>query len=314
MSQYQRIFLIADPAMRRSPALARATALCRLTGATLHLGLFLKESLLGDVRPLFESRRRWLETEAARLRSEGLAVSAQVFCGKSVGQEIRACVEELQPDLVIKDAEHAGHLRRMLLKSLDWRLLRDCPAPLMLINPASHADPKRILVAVDLAHGPVLSGDLHDQTIKAALALAIQCQGELHLAYDLGLPEPGRDADADDGDAAAESTWQFRDAIRRRFAATAAAYGVPAECQHLLTGRGDPAETLCEFVTAQHFDVLVVGAVQRGALDRLLMGSTAEAIAERRSCDLLAVRADTAQRKLAQLTPAARNGRAGAGI
>jgi len=42
MGQYQRLFLIADPAMRHSQALQRAAALAEASGAALHITAFVE--------------------------------------------------------------------------------------------------------------------------------------------------------------------------------------------------------------------------------------------------------------------------------
>jgi len=82
MGQYQRLFLIADPAMRHSQALQRAAALAEASGAALHITAFvepfatfalLEKSVREQIREdHLREHREWLADEAGLLRSKGL--------------------------------------------------------------------------------------------------------------------------------------------------------------------------------------------------------------------------------------------------
>jgi len=63
----------------------------------------------------------------------------------------------------------------------------------------------------------------------------------------------------------------------------------------LFAGRADlldgaPAAVLPEYVLDKEIDVVVMGAVSRGALQRLLVGSTAERLLDRLPCDILVMK------------------------
>ncbi len=70
--------------------------------------------------------------------------------------------------------------------------------------------------------------------------------------------------------------------------ALAVAHGIPPERVHVLQGTArDSLVTSSERLGA---DVLVMGAVSRSALERLFVGSTAEAVLDRLGCDVLIVK------------------------
>jgi universal stress protein E len=75
---------------------------------------------------------------------------------------------------------------------------------------------------------------------------------------------------------------------RRNFEALAQAHSVPLERRHFL--QGPAAKSITGFARADHSDVLVIGSARHTLVDRLLMGTTAEAILDRAPCNVLAVK------------------------
>jgi universal stress protein E len=294
MGQYQRLFLIADPAMRHSAALQRAAALAEASGAALHIAAFV-EPFIG--LPLLEKsareqarerhlqeQREWLADEADLLHGKGIKVTTEVIWTDQTLQEILQHVTEMQPDLLIKDIQHEPVLKRAFTTPLDWHLLRECQVPVHLIGSLIHPLPRRVVAAVD----PSLPerADLNQQIIQAANGLALQCNAELHLVhtYDLSsavLVETG----------ARSVAWsalveKMQASQKEIFVALAERYGVPVERRHFVIG--SPVTALAEFARQLDADVLVMGRVQHKGLNRLI-GSTTEHILYQVPCSILAV-------------------------
>ena len=74
-----------------------------------------------------------------------------------------------------------------------------------------------------------------------------------------------------------------------------AGYAIPQDRVHL--GEGDTREVLIASIEELHADIVVMGAVARGALQRMLLGSTAELILDHVPCDLLIVKPGTKKRR-----------------
>jgi len=81
---------------------------------------------------------------------------------------------------------------------LYWHLLRECPAPLLLVNAAAAILPRRIIAAVDTD----VDGNeaLNDRVVKEAVTLALQCDAQFELVHafeGLGIMAmPGMEVDA----------------------------------------------------------------------------------------------------------------------
>ena len=299
MSQYRRILLIADAAMKRTPAFDRAAWLARACGASLHIALFDRNQVIAgaalidreasiEARTAWMDRReRWLQEEAAALSAEGVAVTSEVVWARPVVDDILNVVADQQSDLVVKDVHLEAALQRVLLTPLDWQLLRQCTVPLMLVNTLGQALPRRIVAAIDASHA-YKPGDLNDCVIREALRLAIPCDAELHLVYAFSGPQGLIDPNGAGLGAIGELEQLLLPIHQQNYVSIADAHSVPADRRHFL--RGTPVQVLSDFARRQHSDVIVIGSVRHSFIDRLIMGTTAEALLDQAPCNLLAVK------------------------
>lgn len=274
MSHYQRIFLIADPLMRRTPAFEQAVGLARAGAAVLHIALFDRDPAItgmtlleGDWteerREAWLARRRdWVEQEAAALSACGLSVSTEVVWARPGLDDLLSCIAVQAPDLVVKDLQHHG--------KLDLQLLRELPAPLLLVNSAAHLTPRRVLAAVDVGNALAGADDLNHRIVAAARTLATRCDAELHLVHVLMRDH-----------ASATAGQEKLDVL-------ASAHHVGARHRHLL--RDEPVQAIADLARSDCSDVVVIGAAQRPLRERLLVGSVAAGLLQQLSCNLLVIK------------------------
>lgn len=295
MRPYQRLFMIASPTLRHTPALERAVAIARATDAALHIAVFLEEGdLLGRMAAGTALRQSmehdawtWLRDEAAQLRHDGLEVSCEVQVSRQVIRDMLEHVEEMQPDLVIKDVHHESALRRVFLTPPDWQLLRDCVVPLHLVSDMRCPLPKVVIAAVDTLHPDSQHTRINERVIREANGLAIQCDAELHLlhAWDVAQTQV-----ADFG-AGAVTMPGFNSEVRRSaqlaFEHLAEAHGVPETHRHFISG--PVTHAIAEYAGQHRADVIVMGSSQRRGAAGLL-GSTTEHVLQHLPCNVLAVR------------------------
>ncbi|MBC2690300.1 MULTISPECIES: universal stress protein [Pseudomonas] len=294
MSQYQRLLLIINPLLRHSPALNHAASLAKASGASLHIAALIPSlkrlSLLekGD-RTLareqyLQDHRSWLEAQAQNLRGRGIEVTTQVTWAQDIKQDIIDDVTQMQPDLLIKEIDHASVLKRALFTPLDWHLLRHCPVPVYLVGGSGLGLPRKIVAAVEVSDVESADDELNDRIIKQACSLAMQCNAELHLLYACDISAVFL-ADMD-GLTLADLTKELRRDLEKSFLRLAGQFGVPSDRRHFIDGH--PVKVLSEFADEHNVDVIVMGRVQSHGLDKLL-GSTTEHILYQVPCCVLAV-------------------------
>ena len=185
-------------------------------------------------------RRAWLDDLALSLDASSVRVSVDMAWDRPLHEGITRKVLRYKPDLVLKDTHHHTALQRALLTNTDWHLIRECPAPLLLVRDTQWTAPPRCwrpsirlherdkpaaLDGKDSGHGRLLrarslGGELH---VAARLRAARQrrCGGRrLHP-----LPLPARELNAEDRGRARQracgACWR-RDKLPARIASTCA--------------------------------------------------------------------------------------------
>ena len=294
MSQYQRLLLIINPALRHSSAINHAAALAKASGASLHIAALTLSSkwlsLLeeGDRESgrerYLQDHRGWLEAQAENLRGRGIEVTTEVAWAEDIKQDIIEHVTDMQPDVLIKEVQHESALKRAFFTPLDWHLLRHCPVPVFLVGGSSFVLPRKVVAAVEVSDVESTDNELNDRIIKQACSLAMQCNAELHLLYACDISAAFL---ADMGGLTlADLTHALRRDLETSFIELADRFGVPSDRRHFI--EGNPVKALSEFADEHNVDVIVMGRVQSHGVDKLL-GSTTEHILYQVPCCVLAV-------------------------
>lgn len=300
MLKLKRILLIAPTEMTRTPAFDRAQALAIATGALLHIvafdyvqalalaGVFNHDAMAQAREGYLQVHRHWLEQQARFQQSAGLQVTTEVVWAKSSLAQVLTYVNDFHADLVIKDTHHVPALDRAFHRPLDWRLLRDCPAPLLLVTEASHPKPLKILAAIDLSHLEDLTQGLNDRVLDLASLLALSCGAALHVlnvnnwsvvgGAQRSLPTPCLDDSLRDA---------VNDAQEEAFDVLAERHDIEKKRRHLLTGI--PHKVIELFSRQNAFDMVVLGTTYHPGGDRFI-GSTAESVLNHGPCSLMIVK------------------------
>lgn len=300
MKTLQTILVVAGPSGRSSPALQYGTDLARLSGAQLHLISFDYDRVIDRVATLIEpdimerarkdlihERLQVLSQQAARIAALGVRIECDVVWSSRLHEALLAKVIELQPSLVVKDARPESALLRMVHTPSDWKVLRYLPAPLLLVHPASRHPPRRVLATVDTWWAEVPSPHaLNEKIVKTALEIGLHTQADVHLAHAFPYKPLYRAPYRQLEDAYAD--------VRRTDAATfklfADRHQVPAERRHWV--EGDAAPTLVNLAENLGADLIILGSNYHPAMDRILLGSTAESLLSQAPCDVLLVKPD----------------------
>ena len=289
------ILVIMAEGLQHSPALLRGISLARRMGARLQLRSFEYLRSLDkaagrgfDLDAYLAGRRAKLEEFAAGLRRDGVDVDCGVVWGHPLAERILFEVLALRPQLVLKDVPHHWDPGRDYLNGLDWHLLGQCPAPLMLVQPRSPSLPLRMLAAVDPLDEHGKPHELNHGILRTARALAEQCGAELDAmtAFEY-FPVAG---EAEYAGLMPDLTLyeELRKIQAEGLYRLCKDHGVPPSRMHVVDG---PAtERIADFATDRHVDLVVMGSIYRKGLKRLFLGSTAEGVFDTLPCDVLLVK------------------------
>ncbi|HYL69782.1 MAG TPA: universal stress protein [Candidatus Dormibacteraeota bacterium] len=311
---------IKDPRARRLPGLGKAARLAKGFGAELVLFHALADPLYvggldGDFSPLCENPSdieqaarkaalARLERLASRLRRLGIRVRVSAAWDYPAYEAIVREACRIKAGLIVAEQHPGRHFAAGLLHLNDWELLRSSPMPVLLVKSARAPRRPVVLAAVDPDHTYSKPVRLDRQILGAAAAVAHALRGTLHAAYayvPLPLTAFSRGVLSDEEVQRLEA--RTARSAARKLAHVVRGVPIPRARRHVL-GR-HPVDAIAELAKKTHSAIVVMGAISRSGIKRLLIGNTAERVLDRLVCDILIV-------KPATLVPAPRRKRRGA--
>jgi universal stress protein E len=310
MRAIRKILAVADPTTRTDAdaqrAVARGFALARQLNAELRLLLvgdyeaYLKGHWSPDAagtqrarREYLRHRRAWLQEVASAFDTPGVPVTLEVACDRPLHEGIARQVMRYQPDLVIKDTHRHPAIARALFTNTDWHLIRECPAPLMLVRTRDWPRTNRILAAVDPLPERDEPATLDHKLLDVASYFAQATGGELHVLHVLEPMETMFPVD-DAFDPIVLPLDALNERLRSQHLTAldslVGKLGLPAGRVQLRSG--GVREQLTDAAHRLNAALIVMGAVARSGLQRVFIGSTAEHVLEYLPCDVLIVKPD----------------------
>lgn len=290
MFRLNRILVVIEPEQDDQLALDKAIRLARVSGGSLELVIcdhnaYLEDGFYFDppqARLLrqehVERNRQLLEDMAVVIRQQGFTVEVEALWGNPGYQKLIDKVLTSKPDLLIQSTRHHDKIARLLLSHQDWQLLRYCPCPLLLVKDLAWPEHPLFVAAVDPVHSNDKPADLDHQLTDVAQSLAKLSGGEVHLFHSCyQAPVSGVYPLVVD-----------KALYREKTAALLAACSLSDDA--LFISDEVVTQALPAYLQQQDASVLVMGAVSRSALDRFLVGSTAEKLLDRVDQDVLVVK------------------------
>jgi universal stress protein E len=287
------LVVIDQTAGAHQPALARAAWLAKQAGARVELFACAYDpdvdsrhlATVWTPEPsareqLLLRLRKSLEDLAAPLRKQGLKVTVDAAWDHPFETAIVKKAGANDYWLVAKDTHHHNLLQRTLLTNVDWHLIRDCPAPLLLVKDRSLAAEPNVLAAVDPLNEHDKPAALDDRIFGFAADLARVLRGHLHVVHSYATP-----MGAELPPNVVEIIAQEHRAAMTRFLDS---HPVLGGRSHLYEGLAH--ECLQKAAKEYGADFMVMGAVARRGLERLFIGSTAERVLDRLPCDLVIIK------------------------
>ncbi|MFL2546833.1 MAG: universal stress protein [Candidatus Rariloculaceae bacterium] len=231
---------------------------------------------------------------ARSLQTSGLPISVDARWDYPLDEGISRKVSEIEPYLVIKDTHYHSAIRRSTISNTDWKLIQNCPAPLLLVKPREFAARPRVVAAIDPVHSDDPPGALDREILSCAREICAAMTGELHLfhAFD---PSPAIAAAATAVvTPIAVPVRKVTEALehKHREALDDLLSGVELGSYELHVHQGPPHQLLIALAIQLIADVVVMGAISRRSSRTRFVGGTAERVPDHLPSDLLIVKYD----------------------
>lgn len=283
MQAIKRILVVIDPTQTEQLALNRAKLIAGVIESQLHL-------LVCEDR---QDHKPMLEEQCAALRAEGFSAEfSQAWHSNLTDTVVHVAASE-GCGLVVKQHLPDSPLKKALLTPDDWKLLRYCPTPILLVKTTDSWMKGSVLAAVDVGNHDDQHHVLHDTIVSHAADIVEMINGDLHLVS--AHPAPMMSA--------SDPVYQLRENIAARYREESARY---IQQHHLDDGHvhidEGPADTLIPKVARQiGAKVTVIGTVGRKGIAGALIGNTAEVILDQLDSDILVLKPEDTMAHLEEL-------------
>ncbi|WP_027853599.1 universal stress protein [Marinobacterium litorale] len=231
-----------------------------------------------------------LDHLADRIRLPHERVGTDVSWNAHLVQGVLTKVERFRPDLLVYPvSSHPGFLHHLLAPE-DWKLLREATLPLLMTREHHWGSRLRLAVALDPFHPLDEPASLDGKLYGIAHHLARHLDAELHVLHSYQALPQSTIFDEHRVTDFAGLQEEVRHKHQQKLEAMLAPWrNEPGAAQlHLI--EGELHHVVPDFVEQTGIDLLIVGNVPRGALDRLLSGSSAERLLDRVRCDLMVIK------------------------
>jgi universal stress protein E len=301
---------VKNPSAAALPAVNKAAQLAKALGADLTLFQALstplnlsddlppRQMVLGSLENYTRSAHEaCLKGLALRLRRRGIRVSVSAEWDHPADDAILREAARVRADLIVVEAHPRHHGASSFLRLTDWELLRRSPVPLLLVKrPGPYRRPS-VLAALDPDHTFDKPVSLDAEILAVGATIASALSGSLHAVHAYAPVMP---ADTTQGviSAAKLAATQTQAAAhaRQKLARATRGSGIPKSRRHV-SGRHVP-DAIEEVATEIRSSIVVLGAVARSGLKRLLIGNTAERVLDHLSSDVLLVKPGLAARRV----------------
>jgi universal stress protein E len=255
-------------------------------------GLFASRGAQENIHQFVECRRQQLEVLADRMRAGGVRVRTSVRWDYPTYAGIVRQVLRHKPSLLIAHPTERSPTARRLLGRTDFRLIETCPCPVLFIKTRRPYTDIVVLAAVDPGHAHDKPAALDAQILGWASRLRDALSARLllflaHVPWEQAMQAQAQLRQAPEV-VGADVVGARHDSVEAGILALAQEYSVPR--QRVRIAEGSAPEALPRFAQQVKADIVVMGAVTRSRIGRLLIGHTAERVLDALESDVLVVK------------------------
>jgi universal stress protein E len=288
------VLVVMDKPTRAQVALARALALQDAGRGQLTLAAFVYHPMAEQTETfdthqrravraaLLHERAQWLRERVLDAGAAARDVTLETVWTKDLAGWVTRTAEERHVTLVVKSVNPS---QTMLHTPTDWRLLRDCPVPVLLVAGRPWRKKPVVLATLDLKRTDRRHTRLNQKVLDTAAEIGAVTGGVVHAVHAIEISEVLRDLDIVDS---RKAVTQARVRAGTACDRLVASYGIPSTRVHLPVGKAGAA--IQRIALKIKADLLVLGTTARRGLRGFVIGNTAERILTKTGCDVLALK------------------------
>jgi len=270
MTQFNNLFVVFDPTREDQPALERAANIAEVTSAKLHVFACVfadtrkSSDQSAEVTRLIAEQQDILNKAVAPLVDKGIEVGTEVEWDKDWYQAVVRASTKSKADMVLKSSYKHSSSKRLLNRTSDWTLIRECLSPVLLVKGRKPREVPRVLAAIDICARKDSYERLNQKVISVAKEILDRQSSEVHVVNAFrdfkGVPDR-------------------QELIRLS--------GIDSKKIHIKVG--EPEKVIVAQAKKLDVSLVVVGNSARSGLSAALHGNTVEKMLDKLKCDVLSM-------------------------
>jgi universal stress protein E len=231
---------------------------------------------------LLDEREKTVQARIDKYRREGQKVSLTTVWEKDLHRWVN---KHCAGDGYVAVVKTGNRSESLVHTSLDWQLLRECPAPVLIVAEKRWHRARPVLATLDLGSSVATKRKLNRRVLETAKKLAGALGVELEIIAAIEVPVLLADLDLVDPAAYAR---EAQAAMQPRIAELAKALDIPVadfRCK-----RGPVERVIASQAAKVGAQIVVMGTVGRSGVKARLLGNTAEKVLRHLKTDVLAIK------------------------
>jgi universal stress protein E len=231
---------------------------------------------------LLAERETSVQARIDKYRKPDQKIKLKVVWEKDIHRWVtRRCTDRAYAAVV-----KTGHRSESLVHtSADWQLLRECPAPVLIVAEKRWHRVRPVLACLDLGSTVATKRKLNHKVLECARDLAAALDVELEIVTAIEVPTLLADLDLVDPTAYAR---EARQGMQPHIRELAHAHGIPES--EFYCKRGPVEKVIASQAAKVHAQLVVLGTVGRKGVKARLIGNTAEQVLRHLKTDVLAIK------------------------
>ena len=301
MSAIHRILVcVKDLDGKPLPAVLKAAQLAHGNGAELELfhaltsplytdPIRVRERAMGTLEgDLHQQALRRLEAIADRLRAHSIKVKVSAEWDYPSHEAIIRRAQVIKADLIVAGCHARKHRMPWLLRLTDWELVRQSPVPVLLVKNSRPYRRPAVLAAIDPSHAHEKPLQLDKEILRAGKTLSESLHGTLHAVHAYEWFPVNVPPEALVPGTLEALQKEAKRAAKARLSRVLKPSRIARSRQYLIARQ--PTDAIAEAARKSRSAIVVMGAMSRSGIKRLLIGNTAEQILDDLTCDIMVVK------------------------
>ena len=268
--EFSNIFVVYDPTREEQLALDRAQLIAAETSASVHVFACIygeldgKADKLQEIRSRLKQQKAQLDAAVAPLLAQGVEVSTEAEWDRDWYKAVVRASTRARADVVLKSSYKHRSSQRVLNKTSDFTLIRECLCPVLLVKEETPRNARKVLAAIDIREEKASYGKLNERIIDFTRQVMDSDSAEVHFI------NAHKDL----------ASFPDRNALIRNC-------GVESDRIHIKLGK--PEDVIAENARGLDVSLVVLGNSARTGLSALVNGNTVEKVVDKVECDILAL-------------------------